>query len=184
MKPRYGAVFLWPHAIAATRHRVKRAVVGLNLCPFAQETIRHAVSHARDADTLLDDLCGELQSVAAADAADCETTLLIHPQVFGGFLDFNNFLDVADATVEMLRLDGMLQMAGFHPHYQFAGSAPDGIGNLSHRSPHPTRHLLRGAGVERAMEAMSDTDAIYRRNIDALHRLGLAGRQALRDSDD
>lgn len=175
--------------IEATRRWVERAVVGLNLCPFArapfvQETIRYAVSHARDADTLLDDLCSELQSLAAADPADCETTLLIHPQVFGDFLDFNDFLDVADAAVETLRLDGVLQVASFHPHYQFAGSAPDDIGNLSNRSPYPTLHLLREASVERAMEAMSDTDAIYRRNIDSLHRLGLAGWQALWNGDD
>ena len=175
--------------IEATRRWVERAVVGLNLCPFArapfvQETIRYAVSHARDTDALLDDLCSELQSLTAADPADCETTLLIHPQVLGDFLDFNDFLDVADAAVETLRLDGVLQVASFHPHYQFAGSAPDDIGNLSNRSPYPTLHLLREASVERAMEAMSDTDAIYRRNIDSLQRLGLAGWQALWDGDD
>ena len=133
---------------------------------------------------MLDDLCSELQSLAAADPADCETTLLIHPQVFGDFLDFNNFLDVADTAVEMLRLDAVLQVASFHPHYQFAGGAPDDIGNLSHRSPHSTRHLLREARVERAVEAMSDTDAIYRRNIDTLQRLGPAGWQALWNGDD
>jgi len=175
--------------IDATRRWVARAVVGLNLCPFArapfvQGTIRYAVSHARDADALLDDLCGELQSLAAADPADCETTLLIHPQVLGDFLDFNDFLDVADAAVETLRLDGVLQVASFHPHYQFAGSAPDDTGNLSNRSPYPTLHLLREASVERAMAAMSDTDAIYRHNVDALQRLGLAGWQALWNRED
>lgn len=175
--------------IEATRRWVERAVVGLNLCPFArapfvQGTIRYAVSQARDSDTLLDDLCGELQSLAAADPADCETTLLIHPQVFGDFLDYNDFLDVADAAVEALRLDGVLQVASFHPHYQFADSAPDDSENFSNRSPYPTLHLLREASVERAMEAMSDTDEIYRRNLDTLRRLGLAGWQALwRDID-
>lgn len=170
--------------IEATRRWVERAVVGLNLCPFArapfvQGAIRYAVSHARDGDALLDDLCGELQSLAAADPADCETTLLIHPEVFGDFLDYNDFLDVADAAVEALRLDGVLQVASFHPAYQFADSAPDDAGNFSNRSPYPTLHLLREASVERAVEAMADTDAIYRRNIDTLQRLGLAGWQAL-----
>jgi len=175
--------------IEATRRWVERAVVGLNLCPFArapfvQGTIRYAVSHARDSDALLDDLCGELQSLAAADPADCETTLLIHPAVFGDFLDYNDFLDVADAAVEALRLDGVLQVASFHPAYQFADSTPDDSENFSNRSPYPTLHLLREASVERAMEAMSDTDEIYRRNIDTLRRLGLAGWQALwRDTD-
>jgi hypothetical protein len=170
--------------IDATRRWVERAVVGLNLCPFArapfvQGRIRYAVSHARDTDALLDDLCGELQSLAAADPADCETTLLIHPHVLGDFLDYNDFLDSADAAVETLKLDGVLQVASFHPHYQFADSAPDDIENATNRSPYPTLHLLREASVERAAEAMTDPDEIYRRNIDTLRELGRAGWDAL-----
>jgi hypothetical protein len=171
--------------VEATRAWVERAVVGLNLCPFArapliQQKIRFAVSHARDTDTLLDDLCGELQSLAAADAGDCETTLLIHPHVLGDFLDYNDFLDVADAAVETLKLDGVLQVASFHPHYQFADSAPDDIENFSNRSPYPTLHLLREASVERAAGAMSDPDEIYRRNLDTLRKLGPDGWRALK----
>ncbi|MCP1375627.1 DUF1415 domain-containing protein [Dyella lutea] len=170
--------------IEATRHWVERAVVGLNLCPFArapfiQGRIRYAVSHARDTDTLLDDLCGELQSLAAADVAECETTLLIHPHVLGDFLDYNDFLDVADTAVETLKLDGVLQVASFHPHYQFADTAPDDVENASNRSPFPTLHLLREASVERAAEAMSDPDEIYRRNIDTLRKLGREGWEKL-----
>jgi len=170
--------------IDATRHWVERAVVGLNLCPFArapfiQGRIRYAVSHARDTDTLLDDLCGELQSLAAADAAECETTLLVHPHVLGDFLDYNDFLDVADAAVETLKLDGVVQVASFHPHYQFADTAPDDVENATNRSPFPTLHLLREASVERAAEAMSDPDEIYRRNIDTLRKLGVDGWKAL-----
>ncbi len=175
--------------IDATRRWVERAVVGLNLCPFArapmvQQKIRYAVSHARDTDALLDDLLGELQSLQAIDAGECETTLLIHPHVLGDFLDYNDFLDGADAAVETLGLEGELQVASFHPHYQFADSSPDDIENFSNRSPYPTLHLLREASVERAMEAMTDTDAIYRRNMDTLQRLGTEGWQALwRDND-
>jgi len=170
--------------IDATRRWVERAVVGLNLCPFArapmvQQKIRYAMSHAHDTDTLLDDLLGELQSLNAIDASECETTLLIHPYVLGDFLDYNDFLDSADAAVETLGLEGALQVASFHPHYQFAESAPDDIENFSNRSPYPTLHLLREASVERAMEAMTDTDAIYRRNMDTLQRLGTDGWQAL-----
>lgn len=170
--------------VEATRRWVERAVVGLNLCPFArapfiQGRIRYAVSHARDTDALLDDLAGELQSLAAADAAECETTLLIHPHVLGDFLDYNDFLDVADAAVETLKLDGVLQVASFHPHYQFADTAPDDVENATNRSPFPTLHLLREASVERAAEAMSDPDEIYRRNIDTLRKLGPDGWKAL-----
>jgi hypothetical protein len=175
--------------IDATRRWVERAVVGLNLCPFArapmvQQKIRYVVSHARDTNALLDDLLGELQSLHAIDAGECETTLLIHPHVLADFLDYNDFLDSADAAVETLGLEGELQVASFHPHYQFADSDPDDIENFSNRSPFPTLHLLREASVERAMEAMTDTDAIYRRNMDTLQRLGTDGWQALwRDSD-
>ena len=170
--------------IDATTRWLERAVIGLNLCPFAraphiQGRIRYAVSHARDTDALLDDLCGELQSLAAADPADCETALLIHPHVLGDFLDYNDFLDSADAAVETLRLDGVLQVASFHPHYQFADSAPDDIENASNRSPYPTLHLLREASVERAADALTDPDEIYRRNIETLRKLGSAGWRAL-----
>ncbi|MGC1550370.1 MAG: DUF1415 domain-containing protein [Rhodanobacter sp.] len=174
--------------IEATRRWVERAVVGLNLCPFArapfvQQKLRYAVSHARDTDGLLDDLCGELQSLAAADPADCETTLLIHPHVLGDFLDYNEFLDIADAAVETLKLDGVLQVASFHPQYQFADTAPEDIENFSNRSPYPTLHLLRESSVERAMDAMTDTDEIYRRNMDTLRKLGAEGWEKLWQKD-
>lgn len=172
-----------PYLDATTRW-LERAVIGLNLCPFAraphvQGKLRLRVSHARDADALLDDLCGELQSLNALDADDCETGLLIHPFVLTDFLDYNDFLDVADAAVQTLGLEGEWQVAGFHPQYQFADSAPDDIANFSNRSPWPTLHLLREASIERAMASMSDTDAIYRKNIETLQRLGHEGWQVL-----
>lgn len=174
----------------ATTRWLERTVIGLNLCPFAraphvQGTLRMRVSHARDTDALLDDLCGELQSLHALSAEKCESSLLIHPFVLEDFLDYNDFLDVADAAVQTLGLEGEWQVASFHPHYQFADSQPDDVENFSNRSPFPTLHLLREASVERAMEQISDTDAIYRRNIDTLQRLGAEGWQALwRDKTD
>jgi hypothetical protein len=176
--------------IADTARWVERAVIGLNLCPFAraphvQGKLRMRVSHARDTDALLDDLCGELQSLNALTPEECETGLLIHPYVLTDFLDYNDFLDVADAALQTLGLEGVWQVASFHPDYQFADSTADDITNFSNRSPWPTLHLLREASVERAMESMSDTDAIYRNNIATLERLGHAGWQALwRDDKD
>ena len=176
--------------LAATIRWLERAVIGLNLCPFArapyvQGKLRLRVSQARDTDALLDDLCGELQSLHALTLDECETGLIIHPFVLTDFLDYNDFLDVADAAVQTLGLEGEWQVASFHPQYQFADSAPDAIENFSNRSPFPTLHLLREASVERAMEQMSDTDAIYRRNIETLQQLGHAGWQALwRDEAD
>jgi len=170
--------------IATTTRWLERAVVGLNLCPFAraphvQGKLRLRVSHARDTDALLDDLCGELQSLNALTPDECETGLLIHPFVLNDFLDYNDFLDVADAAVQTLGLEGEWQVASFHPQYQFADSAADAVENFSNRSPFPTLHLLREASVERAMEQMSDTDAIYRRNMDTLRQLGADGWQDL-----
>lgn len=170
--------------LADTVRWLERAVIGLNLCPFArapqvQGKLRLRVSHARDTDTLLDDLCGELQSLNALTPQECETGLLIHPFVLGDFLDYNDFLDVADAAVETLGLEGMWQVASFHPRYQFADSTADAIENYSNRSPWPTLHLLREASVERAMASMTDTDSIYRHNLDTLRALGIDGWQAL-----
>jgi len=163
---------------------LEKAVIGLNLCPFAraphvQGRLRLRVSHARDTDALLDDLCGELQSLNALSPEECETGLLIHPFVLGDFLDYNDFLDVADAAVQTLGLEGEWQVASFHPQYQFADTAPDDVENFSNRSPWPILHLLRESSIERATEVMSDTDAIYRRNIDTLRRLGVEGWNAL-----
>lgn len=166
--------------IALTRRWVERAVVGLNLCPFARapfatERIRYRVSHATTAQALVDDLVAELQSLQLSEPEDVETTLLIHPQVLNDFLDFNDFLEAADATVEGLQLDGLIQVASFHPDYQFEGSAPDDIENYSNRAPYPILHLLREASVERAVELMPDTDQIFERNIETLRNLGPAG---------
>jgi uncharacterized protein len=162
--------------VRATRHWLEAAVLGLGLCPFAgpvhqQGLIRYAVSLAETLDDLLDDLIDELRFLAAADPAEVETTLLIHPRVFDDFLDFNDFLGVAEETVADLDLEGILQVASFHPRYQFEGTAPDDIENYTNRSPYPILHLLREESVERAVAAHPDPDSIYRTNIETLRRL-------------
>lgn len=170
--------------VAATRDWLEKAVIGLNLCPFARAVhakrqIRFVVSHARDEESLLEDLLHELQLLAAADPADIDTTLLVHPRVLGDFLDYNDFLDIADAAVEELGLDGVLQVASFHPRYQFADSDPDDMGNFSNRSPYPTLHLLREDSVDKAVAAFPEADRIYEANIETLRRLGSAGWKKL-----
>jgi hypothetical protein len=172
------------NAIEDTRHWLERAVIGLNLCPFAKavhvkEQIRWVESAAGDPEQLLEDLVRELRFLAAADLAKVETTLLIHPHVLADFLDYNDFLDVADAAVESLGLAGVLQVASFHPDYQFAGTAPDDAENLSNRSPYPTLHLLREASIDAAVAAFPEADSIYERNIETLRRLGFEGWRRL-----
>ena len=166
--------------VAATGTWIERAVIGLNLCPFARVPFLDGrvlvrVSRATDADGLLADLADALQVLQATPVEACETTLLVHPHVLQDFLEYNDFLDVADAAVEALGLDGELQVASFHPDYQFADSEPDDMANHTNRSPYPTLHLLREASIERAVDAVADTDAIYERNIETLRRLGTEG---------
>jgi uncharacterized protein len=170
--------------IERTQQWLERAVIGLNLCPFAKAVhakgqIRWVLSQARSADALLQDLSDELQRLAAADPLLIDTTVLVHPHVMQDFLDFNDFLDVADAALDHLQLHGVLQIASFHPHYQFAGTAPDDMGNFSNRAPFPTLHLLREDSVEKAVLAFPEADAIFERNIQTLQDLGPAGWQRL-----
>jgi uncharacterized protein len=155
-------------------------VIGLNLCPFAEKPyrgrlVRFRVSEQRSAAGLLDDLQAELTQLASADPADCETTLLIHPWVLADFIEYNDFLGICDEVVLRLDLEGVLQVASFHPQYQFAGSQPEDIENCTNRSPYPMLHLLREASIERAIEAVGDTEEIYRRNIRTLRTLGRDG---------
>lgn len=170
--------------VAATRHWLEAAVIGLNLCPFAKSVhskgqVRHAVSDARTPEELLGDLVAELQRLHATPAEETDTTLLIHPWVLGDFLDYNAFLDVAEAAVDELGLSGELQVASFHPDYQFADAGADDIGNFTNRSPYPILHLLREASIDRAVAAFPDAEEIYSRNIETMQRLGLDGWKAL-----
>jgi uncharacterized protein len=159
-------------------------VIGLNLCPFAEnpyrsERVRFHVSEQRSAAGLLEDLRSELTRLALAEPANCETTLLIHPWVLADFVEYNDFLGICDEVVLGLDLEGVLQVASFHPQYQFAGTQPDDIENYTNRSPYPMLHLLREGSVERAIEAVGDTEEIYRRNIRTLRALGHAGWKRL-----
>jgi hypothetical protein len=170
--------------IARTRVWIERAVIGLNLCPFAKavyvkERIRYVVSAAELPEVLLAELERELEHLAATPAEEIDTTLLIHPRILTDFLDFNDFLDVADEALERLELEGELQVASFHPQFQFADTQPDEITNFTNRSPYPTLHLLREASVDAAVASFPEADEIYLRNMQALRRLGRTGWEAL-----
>ena len=169
--------------IAATRNWVEKAVIGLRLCPFAASPylrglIRYRVSEQESPEGLAEELTEELNFLAAADPLRCETSLLIHPHVLGDFLDYNQFLDRADAAVAALGLEGELQIASFHPAYQFAGSAPNDVENSSNRSPYPMLHLLRESSV-RATATFPGVDEIGNRNMATLRELGAAGLRKL-----
>ena len=170
--------------VQATQGWLERAVIGLNLCPFAKavhvkQQVRYAVCASDDPAVLLQDLRRELLHLAAADPEQLDTTLLIAPRCLPDFLDFNDFLSAADALLEELGLEGDYQIADFHPRYQFAGTEVDDMGNFSNRAPYPTLHLLREDSIDRAVEAFPEADAIFEQNIARLEQLGPAGWQAL-----
>jgi uncharacterized protein len=167
-----------------TRRWLEKSVIGLNLCPFAEgpyraDRVRFCVSEQRSAAGLLEELRSELKYLQTAEPLECETTLLIHPFVLADFIEYNDFLDVCDATVSELGLEGELQVASFHPGYQFAGTQSEDIENYTNRSPFPMLHLLREASVEKAVAAVGDAEEIYRRNIRTLRELGHAGWRRL-----
>jgi len=170
--------------VAATRDWLEKAVIGLDLCPFARavyirDQIRFVVSEAETPEDLLEHLAGELRFLAAASPEETDTTLIIHPRVLQDFLDYNDFLDDAEAAVAGLGLEGEIQVASFHPQYQFAETGPDDIENYTSRSPYPMLHLLREASVERAVAAHPDTSLIYEKNIETLRALGHEGWRRL-----
>lgn len=170
--------------IAQTQTWLTRAVIGLNLCPFAKsvhvkDQIRYKVSEATDPEALLEDLVAELALLRDADPEVIDTTLLIHPQVLQDFEDYNAFLDVVDAALEEMGLEGELQVASFHPQYQFDGTEEDDIENYTNRSPFPTLHLIREESIERAVAAFPDAANIYETNMETLRKMGHEGWRRL-----
>jgi len=166
--------------VAATRLWLERIVIGLNLCPFAKavyvkEQVRYVLSDATTPEALVEQLAEELVLLRDASPEQIDTTLIIHPDVLTDFLDYNDFLDNADAAIEALDLQGILQVASFHPQYQFEGVAPDDASNYTNRAPYPILHLLREDSVARAVDAFPDPDVIVERNIQTLDRIGVEG---------
>ena len=172
---------------AEVRRWLERAVIGLNLCPFAKavytkQQVRIVVSDASTERALLEQLGEEMALLRDTPAERIDTTLLVHPQVLGDFLDYNDFLDDADALIEAMELEGVLQVASFHPHYQFAGTEPDDAENLTNRAPWPILHLLREDSIDRAVAAYPEPDAIIERNVASMQALGADGfRRLLQD---
>lgn len=170
--------------IAATQLWLEKAVIGLNLCPFAKavhvkKQIRYVVSSATTPEALLEELIAELRTLQDTDPEQIDTTLLIHPDVLTDFLDFNDFLDTVDLATAEPEFNDEFQVASLHPHYQFAGTKFDDIENYTNRSPYPTLHLLREASVDRAVDAFPDADHIADVNIETMNKLGHEGWEKL-----
>ena len=171
-------------AIEDTQKWLLEAVVGLNLCPFAKavvvkDMVRYRVCASSEPADVLAMLREELQHLAEADPDKLDTTLLIAPNALLDFLDFNDFLADCDDVLIDLELDGVLQVADFHPLYQFGGTEVDDVENFTNRTPYPTLHLLREVSIDKAVEAYPDASLIFERNIEVLNKLGPAGWAAL-----
>lgn len=174
-----------PDPLEATRLWLEHAVIGLNLCPFARaplirERVRFVLSAADDQDELIAELAEELGRLAASPVEELETTLLVLPRLLQDFGDFNDFQEIAQASVRALGLEGELQIASFHPDFEFGDAPPGAVEHCTNRAPHPTLHLLREESISRAVDALADPDDIYRRNIETLRRLGWPGWESLR----
>lgn len=170
--------------VTETKTWLERAVIGLNLCPFAKSVfvkkqVRYALTAASTADELLAELEHELTRLAETDPAELDTTLLIHPQAMTDFLDYHFFLAEVDALNRNLGYDGVFQIASLHPNYEFSGSEPDDIANFTNRSPYPTLHLLRESSIDRAVAAFPDAADIFERNIETMEQLGHDGWKKL-----
>lgn len=170
--------------LAATRLWLERAVIGLNLCPFAKSVfvkkqVRYALTAATTADDLLAELDKELALLTETEPAQLDTTLLIHPLVMTDFLDYHFFLAEADALLRNNGYDGVFQIASLHPQYEFAGSEPDDVANYTNRAPYPMLHLLRESSIDRAVAAFPDAADIFERNIETMEKLGHEGWRKL-----
>lgn len=166
-------------AVDATRRWIGEMVVGLNLCPFARRVfhgnlIRYTVTDAADAESLRTELANELDILNQTPETEIETTLLIHPRALGHFTDYCDFLPVAQSLVRTQGLRGVIQIASFHPEFQFQDAEPAAVENYTNRSPFPMLHLLREASVSRAADAHpEEVVQIPKRNIATLRALGL-----------
>lgn len=175
--------------VEETRRWVDRAVIGLNLCPFAKAVqakgqVRYAVSDAQDAEAVLTDLEDELMLISTADPQAIDTTLLILPEALHDFYEFNDFGELSDRLLKRMRLVGTIQVATFHPAFQFADTEPDDIENYTNRSPYPILHLLREDSIDRAVEAFPEPEAIYEKNIETVRALGHEGWRTLMDGQE
>lgn len=171
-------------AVEDTRRWLQRAVVGLNLCPFAKAVmvkgqVHYAVSAADDAERVLADFIRELAELVARDPRERDTTLLVLVGGMDDFLEFHALTQRAERIVRKQKLDGVVQVASFHPRFVFAGAEEDDITNFTNRAPHPTLHLLREESIARAVAAFPDAAAIYEANMATMRRLGRAGWEAL-----
>lgn len=165
--------------IETTKKWMKQFVIGMNFCPFAKnpfdaDTIRYVLVEDTDIQGLGEKLVAELRYLANTPASKVETTLLIHPSLLLNFEEYLNFLEVTSYLLEDYEMEGIIQVASFHPDYQFDGTEPEDVENYTNRSPYPMLHLLRESSVSWAVATYPEVEKVPARNIHYLKTLGLA----------
>lgn len=173
--------------LTATRGWVERFVIGLNLCPFAgsvaaQGRVRYVMSASRDIDVLYQDLLAEMMFVLESDPQQVETSVLVHPYVLEDFERYLDFLEIVDEAIAAADLEGILQVASFHPDYVFDGVDEDDVSHYTNRSPYPMLHILREDSLSAAIDSHPDPEGIPERNVAKLREMGLERVLALKNA--
>lgn len=170
--------------IQHTKNWIETVVIGLNLCPFAgkpfrEDKIRYVLQATPDLTHLMDKVVIEATTLANDQTNDIETTLIIHPDLLNDFYDYLDFVDYVNESLEGLGLEGVIQVASFHPDYQFEGTQASDPENYTNRSPYPMVHLIKEASVSKAVDTYPDIESIPDNNIQTMNDLGIEGIQDL-----
>lgn len=160
----------------ATRQWLQDFVIGLNLCPFARgpvqaKRVRYRIDESHDTEGLLRHYLEALQEIVSQPRTAIETTLIVYTAALTDFDDYLDFVATAEALLEEADLQGMLQLASFHPDYVFADVSPDDPANATNRSPYPLLHILREESVEEARLHYPGVEDIPQQNIELLRRM-------------
>lgn len=170
------------HYLEHTKNWVREFVIGLNLCPFAKaaysfDRIRYSLYETDDVQAFAESLLHELLFLLDEPEESVETTIMVHPNVLNDFHDYLDFLDWAQDILKESKLEGIIQIASFHPNYQFDGTEMTDVENYSNRSPYPMLHLLRESSVTKAVSRYEDAEAIPDQNMELLRKLGIENIQ-------
>ena len=165
-------------SIKQTKQWVEQIVVGLNLCPFAKvpfnkNLIRYVLFEGTDMESLIHLVISELETLTKTSSTEIETTLLVTPNVLQEFEEYLDLFHLLNDVLEKLNLEGILQIASFHPNYLFEGSNLYDVENFTNRSPYPMFHLIRENSIEKAVESYKNPEEIPEKNMETMRYLGL-----------
>ena len=159
-----------------TKNWINDFVIHYNLCPFAkkpfvQNTIRYALYEGVDWEELGLLFQREATFLKNTSNSSTETTIIIVPNALNDFNDYLDFLAFANRLIFALRLEGVLQIASFHPDYQFDGTTKEEVTNKTNQAPFPLIHLLRESSVEEALAHYDEPESIPERNMETMRRV-------------